>query len=63
MSVALTKLARNGTDSSPSLTDEKKTTAVSVSGVSLDLADPQEEKRFFFQRRAKYDPDAVATLV
>jgi hypothetical protein len=63
MSVALTKLARSGTDSQTSIDDEKKSAAVSVSGISLDLADPREEKRFFFQRRSKYDPDAVATLV
>jgi hypothetical protein len=69
MSVALAKFGRYasrtpGTPPSPTgELQEKIGATVSVSDASSDLAHPDHEKRFFFQRQKKYDPDAIATLV
>jgi len=67
MSLALAKLVHSGPPSPPSpITGEDKEdkkTEVSVDVASLGLADANEERRFWFQRRTKYDPDSVATLV
>jgi hypothetical protein len=66
MPLAFAKLVHDGPNSrSPITGDDKenKTAEVSVDASSLDLADAQEERRFWFQRRTKYDPDSVATLV
>lgn len=42
--------------------DEAKVAVDSVGDTNSELGFALEEKRFWFQRRANYDPDAIATL-
>jgi hypothetical protein len=67
MSVAL---ARNLDDQGSNTTlsdtkDEKfnKEAEVGIVETNSELGFALEEKRFWFQRQSKYDPDAIATLV
>ena len=67
MSVALTRSSQTQGSNTPPLDtkDEKfnKESTVSVNETNSELGFAIEEKRFWFQRRSKYDPDAIATLV
>jgi hypothetical protein len=67
MSIAFTRKRTQGTQSLSSDTKDEKydgAPEVTISETSsADLGLAVDEKRFFFQRRAKYDPDAIATLV
>ena len=68
MSVALRKSVQTQGSNTPpqiDIKDEKfnKESAVSINETSSELGFAVEERRFFFQRRSKYDPNAIATLV
>jgi hypothetical protein len=67
MSVALTSKFRNRGSNLPSsdTKDEKfnEGPEVTVSETSSELGLALQESRFWFQRKTKYDPEAIATLV